>query len=104
MSISPSDGRALLAIGETMAMVAPMAAERLTDASAFRVDAGGAESNVAAHVVAGGHTACWFSRLGDDALGHRIAGQLRDRGVDSLPSCSTRRIPRVSTSRIRVTA
>ncbi len=105
MSISPSDGRALLAIGETMAMVAPMAAERLADASAFRVDAGGAESNVAAHVVAGSGT----PRAGSAAS----ATTPSDTGSPvscasaestSLPSSSTRRIPRASTSRIRVTA
>lgn len=73
---------ALLAIGETMAMVAPTIAERLIDAELFRVDAGGAESNVAAHVAALGHPARWFSRLGDDALGHRVARQLAERGVD----------------------
>ncbi|WP_243075507.1 sugar kinase [Microbacterium sp. SS28] len=73
---------ALLAVGETMAMVAPVAAERLAEADEFRVDAGGAESNVAAHVASAGHVARWFSRLGDDALGHRIARQLTERRVD----------------------
>lgn len=73
---------ALLAIGETMAMVAPTTATRLVDADAFRLDAGGAESNVAAHVAAHGHRAGWCSRLGDDPLGHRVARQLAARGVD----------------------
>ncbi|QIG38681.1 sugar kinase [Microbacterium sp. 4R-513] len=73
---------ALLAIGETMAMVTPAAAERLSDAVEFRVDAGGAESNVAAHAAAFGAAARWFSRLGDDPLGHRIARQLAERRVD----------------------
>jgi 2-dehydro-3-deoxygluconokinase len=72
----------LLAAGETMAMVAPVAAEPLADAVAFHVDAGGAESNVAAHVAAAGLTARWFGRLGDDPLGRRIVRQLADRGVD----------------------
>jgi 2-dehydro-3-deoxygluconokinase len=74
--------RALLAIGETMAMVAPALPERLTEASDFRVDAGGAESNVAAHVASFGHRARWFSRLGDEALGRRVVRQLTARGVD----------------------
>lgn len=74
--------RVLLAIGETMAMVAPAVAERLTDAIVFQVDAGGAESNVAAHVASFGHSARWFSRLGDDPLGHRIVRQLAARGID----------------------
>ncbi|GAA1963989.1 sugar kinase [Microbacterium deminutum] len=75
-------GGALLAIGETMAMVAPVRPEPLVLAADFRVDAGGAESNVAAHVASSGHSARWFSRLGDDPLGHRIARQLAMRGVD----------------------
>ncbi|MET0956786.1 MAG: sugar kinase [Cryobacterium sp.] len=75
-------GPELLAVGETMAMVAPLTGDRLVDAEHFRLDAGGAESNVAAHVAALGHRAGWFSRLGDDALGRRVAMQLAGRGVD----------------------
>ncbi|MBW9094789.1 sugar kinase [Microbacterium jejuense] len=74
--------RTLLAIGETMAMVAPVVAAPVADADEFLLDAGGAESNVAAHVAALGHRAVWFSRLGADALGRRIARQLTARGVD----------------------
>ena len=74
--------RTLLAIGETMAMVAPVRAEPVAEAEEFLVDAGGAESNVAAHVAALGHDARWFSRLGADALGRRVARQLAGRGID----------------------
>lgn len=74
--------RTLLAIGETMAMVAPVIAAPVADAEDFLLDAGGAESNVAAHVAALGHRSVWFSRLGADALGRRIARQLTARGVD----------------------
>jgi 2-dehydro-3-deoxygluconokinase len=72
----------LLAIGETMAMVTPAVAVSAADADTFLLDAGGAESNVAAHVAALGHRAMWFSRLGADALGRRIVRQLTERGVD----------------------
>jgi 2-dehydro-3-deoxygluconokinase len=72
----------LLAVGETMAVVAPTTAVALADADTFRLDAGGAESNVAAHVAALGHPAAWFSHLGDDAIGRRVAGQVARRGVD----------------------
>jgi 2-dehydro-3-deoxygluconokinase len=65
-----------------MALVAPAAGERLADAALFIVDAGGAESNVAAHAAALGRRAGWHSRLGDDALGRRLAGQLARRGVE----------------------
>lgn len=63
-------------------MVAPLDGDRLTEAREFRLDAGGAESNVAAHVAALGHGAAWFSRLGADALGDRIIRQLTALGVD----------------------
>ncbi|GAA4359156.1 sugar kinase [Microbacterium rhizosphaerae] len=72
----------LLAAGETMAMVAPREAERLHAAQAFRVDSGGAESNVAGHVAALGHPSAWFSRLGADPLGDRILQHLTARGID----------------------
>lgn len=72
----------LLAVGETMALVTPFAGESIVDATEFRVDAGGAESNVAAHVAALGIPAGWFSRVGDDALGRRILRLLGERGVD----------------------
>lgn len=75
-------GPELLAVGETMAMVAPAHGGRLFDAETFIVDAGGAESNVAAHVAALGHRTSWFSALGADALGDRILARLDDRGVD----------------------
>jgi 2-dehydro-3-deoxygluconokinase len=83
----PDDARTmppktLLAIGETMAMVTPTAAAPVMEADAFLMDAGGAESNVASHVAALGHRAVWFSRLGADALGRRVARQLAARGVD----------------------
>lgn len=75
-------GPVVLAVGETMAMVAPVAGESLAESVTFRLDAGGAESNVAAHLAALGVSAAWFSRLGDDALGRRILRQLAERGVD----------------------
>ena len=61
--------KTLLAIGETMAMVTPVVATSIVDADTFLVDAGGAESNVAAHVAALGHRAVWFSRLGAGSHG-----------------------------------
>lgn len=74
--------RTILAAGETMAMVVPVAPHAVAEADAFLVIAGGAESNVASHVVALGHRALWFSRLGDDALGRRVVSQLARSGVD----------------------
>jgi 2-dehydro-3-deoxygluconokinase len=65
-----------------MAMLTPLARQSIVDAQAFRVDAGGAESNVAAHAVHAGVQARWFSRLGDDALGRRVHRIVAGRGVD----------------------
>jgi hypothetical protein len=76
------NGPELLAAGETMAMIAPATGGRLADAALVIVDVGGAESNVAAHVAALGRRVGWYSRLGDDALGRRIDGQLTGRGVE----------------------
>lgn len=78
----PAPPAELLAVGETMAMVAPLDGSRLVEARGFRLDAGGAESNVAVHVASLGHRAAWFSRLGADALGDRIVRQLGALGVD----------------------
>ncbi|WP_243648401.1 sugar kinase [Agromyces fucosus] len=73
----------VVALGETMALVAPVLAEPLETAHEFRVDSAGAESNVAAHLAALGGRAAWAGRLGDDALGRRIERHLRERGVDT---------------------
>ena len=75
--------RPVLAIGETMVMVTPEAAEPLEDAVAFRLDAGGAESNVASHLARAGVPAAWAGAVGDDALGRRLVATLADRGVDT---------------------
>ena len=42
----------VVTIGETMVLVAPLVAEALETAEPFRVEAGGAESNVAVHLAA----------------------------------------------------
>lgn len=76
---------ALLTAGETMAVVTPLVAEPVESAELFRVDAGGAESNVAAHVAALGQPARWFSRVGADPLGRRVLAQVAARGVDVSP-------------------
>lgn len=73
----------IITIGETMALVTPMIAEPLDTAELFRLESGGAESNVAVHLAALGHRAAWAGQLGDDALGHRVERQLRERNVDT---------------------
>ena len=73
----------VLAVGETMALVAPARAEPLEAADAFHLDPGGAEANVASHLAALGRPAAWAGLVGDDALGRRLVRQLAERGVDT---------------------
>lgn len=80
MSLPPPD---VLAVGETMALIAPALAEPLETAHGFHLDPGGAEANVASHVAALGRTAAWAGAVGDDALGRRLVRQLAERGVDT---------------------
>lgn len=86
-----SDG--VLCAGETMALVTPTTADRLRTADLFHLDAAGAESNVAAHLAALGRSAAWFSRLGDDELGKRVAATIAKRGVDVSPVIFDTRAP-----------
>ncbi|GAB3559959.1 sugar kinase [Spelaeicoccus albus] len=72
----------LISIGETMALVTPATTMPLAAAVDFHLDAGGAESNVAAHAAQLGVPSAWVSALGDDALGQRIRSTLERRGVD----------------------
>ncbi|WP_460798786.1 sugar kinase [Microbacterium sp. GXF0217] len=74
---------ALIALGETMALITPPDTTRLTDSESLHLTVGGAESNVAAHVALLGHRAAWVSALGDDALGHRVHDTLAEHGVDT---------------------
>lgn len=73
----------VLSIGETMALVVPALAEPVDVAEEFRVETGGAESNVACHLAAAGHRTAWLSALGDDALGRRVRSRIERAGVDT---------------------
>lgn len=72
----------VITIGETMILVTPGTNATLELADRFQLDVGGAESNVATHLAALGHHASWVSRVGDDALGRRLANTIAGRGVD----------------------
>ncbi|MBO0981169.1 sugar kinase [Microbacterium sp. SD291] len=74
---------AVIAIGETMVLIAPHDATPLADAEDVRLSIGGAESNVAAHVAALGLRTAWVSALGDDVLGHRVDRAIHALGVDT---------------------
>ncbi|WP_166979678.1 sugar kinase [Paramicrobacterium fandaimingii] len=73
----------LITIGETMTLVTPASAEPLGTATDFRLDAGGAESNLASHLSHLGVRAAWVSAVGDDALGERLRATISARGVDT---------------------
>lgn len=73
----------LIAIGETMVLVTPVEAVPLETATNFQLAFGGAESNVAMHFAALGHSASWVSQVGDDALGRRLHAQISGGGVDT---------------------
>ncbi|MFB7843249.1 sugar kinase [Microbacterium sp. NPDC056052] len=81
--MASADVPALIAIGETMAMVTPSRAESLLDAESIRLRIGGAESNVAGHVAALGGAAAWVSALGDDVLGRRVHREITAQGIDT---------------------
>jgi 2-dehydro-3-deoxygluconokinase len=69
--------------GETMIRLTAEAGTRLEDAASLRVTIGGAESNVAVALARLGRRAAWLSALPENALGQRIAGELRRHGVDT---------------------
>lgn len=72
----------VLAIGETMVMLAPEHSLPLSEATELRLDIGGAESNVAMHLASSGHAVAWASRVGDDPFGHRILARIAAADVD----------------------
>lgn len=73
----------VLAVGETMAVVAPTTAEPLETAADFSLSIAGAESNLAQYLADWGHTVAWASRVGNDPLGRRLTQALAHNGVDT---------------------
>jgi 2-dehydro-3-deoxygluconokinase len=72
----------VICLGETMAMVAPSPPRPLAEAATLALSQGGAESNVAIWLARLGCPVTWCSRLGDDALGHRVLAEVAADGVD----------------------
>jgi 2-dehydro-3-deoxygluconokinase len=72
----------LLAVGETMAMVAPVDGGRLDEIATLRLTPAGAESNVAAMLSRLGRRTAWASRLGADPLGDLVLAGVAAHGVD----------------------
>ena len=72
----------LIAIGETMALIAPARPEPLATTKDVRLLIGGAESNVAIHAAQLGIMSAWISAVGDDPLGVRVRDEVASHGVD----------------------
>lgn len=72
----------IVTIGETMLRFTPEGGKTLEQAESFRVDTGGAESNVAIALARLGWRTAWISRLPATPLGRRLAGRIQAHGVD----------------------
>ncbi|MEE2522427.1 sugar kinase [Pseudarthrobacter sp. J75] len=68
-------------LGETMAMLTPVGAIPLHQATELHCGVGGAESNVAMGLAAMGLEAHWVGRVGNDGFGTRILDELRSHSV-----------------------
>lgn len=82
VTVSETSAPRMIAIGETMALIAPARAEALATAQEVRLLIGGAESNVAIHAAHLGIPTAWVSAVGDDALGVRVRDEVARHGVD----------------------
>lgn len=72
----------VVTIGETMLRLSPPPGTSLEHAAEFSVRAAGTESNAAITLCRLGTSAAWISRLVDNALGRRVAAEIRAHGVD----------------------
>lgn len=72
-----------ITLGETMIRLSPPNFERLARTVTLDMQIGGAESNVAVNLSRLGLRTAWLSRLPDNALGHRVTGELNSHGVDT---------------------
>ncbi len=74
--------RHTLSLGETMALFTATKKTSLGQASLFKRDFGGAESNFAIALARLGFKASWYSRLGADPLGQSIHAAIAAEHVD----------------------
>ena len=72
----------VVTLGEAMLRLTACRGVRIRDARALDVYVAGAEANVAAGLSRLGVSAAWVSRLPSNALGARVADDLRAMGVD----------------------
>jgi 2-dehydro-3-deoxygluconokinase len=72
----------VVTLGEAMIRLAAPHGDALESAPHYDVRAAGAEANVAVTLARLGFRTGWISKLVDDPLGRRIAGEMRRHGVD----------------------
>src|SRR5574341_1419871 len=72
----------VVTLGEAMIRLAAPFGDALESASQYEVRAAGAEANVAVALARTGFRSGWVSKLANDPLGRRIAGEMRRHGVD----------------------
>jgi len=75
----------LVTVGETMWNFATADLAPLAAAARYETMACGAESNVAVGVAGLGLRARWVGRVGDDAFGRAVVGELSALGIDCSP-------------------
>jgi 2-dehydro-3-deoxygluconokinase len=73
----------VVTFGETMVLFTPELTLPLEYSDRFYKQIGGAESNVAIGLRRLGHSAGWFSKLGNDPFGRYIHKFIRGEGVDT---------------------
>jgi 2-dehydro-3-deoxygluconokinase len=76
-----AEAGALVTLGETMGLLAPVGVGALHHAGDLRLSIAGAESNVAIGVCRLGGRAVWMGRVGRDEIGELILRELRAEGV-----------------------
>lgn len=75
----------IVTLGEVMMRLTPANFTRLSQVSSFGVTFGGGEANVAMSLADFGFESAHVTRFPDNALGHRAARFLRERGLDIYP-------------------
>ncbi|MGW4230626.1 sugar kinase [Streptomyces sp. NPDC004980] len=73
----------VVCLGESMVTFLPSQPGRLADVPTFGRGIGGAESNVACALAAGGHRAKWVGRVGADGFGDHLVDTIAGYGVDT---------------------
>jgi 2-dehydro-3-deoxygluconokinase len=73
----------VVTFGEAMLRLSPPIGASLEKADQYAVEVGGAEANVTVALARLGAEARWISRLPKNQLGRRIAGKIREHGVDA---------------------